>query len=82
MISFEFLRIFGEKSQKWKLEKYGQNWLLHRSVGNPRHSVGYPRRGEPEEQKWHPSGMPRRRFSTPLRRAMLRRCYCSRRAKF
>ena len=35
IICFEFLRIFGEKSQKWKPEKSGQNGLLRCSVGNP-----------------------------------------------
>ena len=39
MICFGFLRIFGEKSQKRKTEKSGQNGLLCCNVGNPRYSV-------------------------------------------
>ena len=40
----------------------GKNGLLHLSEGNPRRGVdlrqgvGYPRHGEAEVPKWHPSG--------------------------
>ena len=33
MFCFEFLRIFGEKSQKSKRENMGKHGLLRRSVG-------------------------------------------------
>ena len=39
MICFWFLRIFGEKSQKSKLEKSGHIGLLRRSVGNRHRGV-------------------------------------------
>ena len=64
MICFEFLRIFGEKSQNSKRENLGKHELLRRSVGNPRLgialrlSIGCPRLSEAEVTKWHPSGTP------------------------
>ena len=60
-----------------KLENLGIIRLLRRSVGNPRRDldlrqgVGYPRCGEVEVPKWHPSGMPRRGIAAPRLR------YCS-----
>ena len=51
-----------------KLENLGIIGLLCRSIGNPRHGVdlrqgvGYPSRGETEVPKWHPLGMPQRRY--------------------
>ena len=65
-VSFGFLRIFGEKSQKSKRENLGKNELLSHSVGNPHHgvalrrNVGCPHRGEAGMPKWHPSGTLRR----------------------
>ena len=95
MFCFEFLRIFGEKSQKSKRENMGKHRLLRRSVGNPRlgvalrHSVGCPRRrvgcphhGEDGVPKWHPLGTPRHSFATSQRRATPRWSYCSRREIF
>ena len=64
-VSFRFLRIFGEKSQKSKRENLGKNRLLSHSVGNPHRgvallrSVGCPRHGEAEVPKWNPLGTPR-----------------------
>ena len=65
-----------------KLENLGIIGLLRRSIGNPRRGIdlrqgmGYPRRGEAEVPKWHPSGTPWRSIATPRRR------YCSQRAIF
>ena len=41
MFCFEFLRIFGEKSQISKRENLGKHEPLRRSVGNPRRGVAY-----------------------------------------
>ena len=95
MFCFEFLRIFGEKSQNSKRENMDKHELLCRSVGNPRRSValrhsvgcpcrnmGCPHRGEAGEPKWHPSGTPRHSFATSQRRATPLRSYCSQRANF
>ena len=38
---FEFLRIFGEKSQKSKKENLGKHGPLRRSIGNPHSGVAY-----------------------------------------
>ena len=52
MFCFEFLRIFGEKSQKLKVGKnLGKHGLLCHGVGNPRRSMGCPRRSEAEGAK-------------------------------
>ena len=55
MICLEFLRIFGEKSQKSKRENLGKHELLCREP-TPRHTPT-PQRGMPS---------PRRGFGTPL----------------
>ena len=44
MFFFEFLRIFGDKSQKSRRENLGKHRILRRSIGNP--SVGCPSHGE------------------------------------
>ena len=83
MFCFEFLRIFGEKSQKSKRENLGKHGLLRHSVGNPRRDValrcnmGCPQHSKAGVPKWHPSGTPQHSFATPQRRATSRRSYCS-----
>ena len=58
--------ILGKIAKVQKMENLGIIGLLRHSVGNPRRvidlrqGVGYPRRGEAEVPKWHPSGTPRR----------------------
>ena len=74
MIYFVILRIFGEKSKKEENGKFGQNGLLHCSVGNPRcgvdlrRSVGCLVVARPRCQNWHPSGTPWCSKVTPWRR--------------
>ena len=62
---FGILRIFGEKSQKYKNWKnLGIIGLIRLSVRNPRRGVdlrqgvGYPHRGKAQVPKWHPLGTP------------------------
>ena len=50
MFCFEILGIFGEKSQKRQRKFFGHIGLLHRSVGNPRRSVGCVAAARPRGQ--------------------------------
>ena len=61
MICFKFLRIFGEKLQKWKLEKIWAKLAPtpQRKEPTPQRRPnlqhGMPHRNEAEGPKWHPS---------------------------
>ena len=75
MFCFGILRIFGgncKKKENWKIWALSS---LRRGV-DLRQGVGYPRLGEAEVPKWHPSSTSRRSISA------LRRGYCSQQAIF
>ena len=61
MFCFGILRIFGKNRKSANLENLGIIGLLRCSVGNSRRDIdlrqgmGYPRHGEAEVPKWHPS---------------------------
>ena len=82
MFCFRILRILEKIVRVQKQENLGIIELLRRSIGNRcrgvdlRQGMGYPRRGEAEVPKWHPSGTPWRSISA------LRRSYCSQRVIF
>ena len=82
MFCFRILRILEKIVKVQKQENLGIIGILRRSIGNPRRGVdlhkgmGYPRRGEAEVPKWHPSGTPWHIISAS------RHSYCSQRAIF
>ena len=82
MFCYGILRILEEIAKMKKTRKSGQKiGLLRCSIGNPRHgvdlrqSVGYPRLGEAEVPKWHPSGTPLRSSYYSQRAIFLDFCF-------
>ena len=74
-VSFGFWGDFWRKNARRKPEKSGQNGLLCRSVGNPRHGVNLRRSMgclaamRPRCPKGHPFGMQRHSFAMSRWRA-------------